>query len=798
MNPTLALIYVQNWMAQYVTRRTVTTFLAVFFGSMFLHSGVAVAAEDQGPIDLPGMGSLFPIPEPAEGTGQTLREAYPDTAWYLTSEMENVGGSDFGDLMMLQMANLLMWLIRIITYCIIGMSYWVFGSSSLPGANTGTAEMMSSLSQIVLTQMLPVTLLLALFAAYAQVRRLDWSTAIWGIMSAVFAVAMLTGPLQVINGVDQVRQAGMGVVASVSTGAGEQSMTDPLPSPNPPVYNADDPKGTMLRSVEDTVWRQLVATPWCMAQFGGVEACERYGPTMLNMASDADRQDYIQKEIYESLSADGNADEGKNSATGQWIKGEDSAGRIGMLTFNLVFVLIFGILLLGTGLTALVGLGMSYMLLGIGPFFAALWVIEGRPRQWGMGWFNLLVAAVASTVLSSLLFMVALNIVGAVIRTASGGWATASVSALIILFSAFAVKNQVLGLFGAQSVSLMKMAAYGYAGQRIIGGGARTLGSLARGGFKAGGMAARGAGALGRGAGRGAGMAAEASGQAGMAVGREVAAVFRDPGSPMPAKPSTRRAGDPAPVPRVPAGGNKPSPARSTASTAARFTAKPVLGDGPQPTRPAAAPPRSTGPGRPSAPARTTTTTGPGAPARTAASAPRYGETPAQAARRNQITSVDELPGQTNVVSQRLAVQRTQPKRTPGASAALEARRTPATGARTVPTAVRTAGAAPAPSRRTNQSTVAQRTQRTPVAPATATPQQGNPARQVDAVREAPAARQVPAVSKPVQKAPKAPKVPKSSGPVSSGSTAQPVTRQESVRDDNKVRELRPDRRDNP
>lgn len=638
MTATLALIYVQNWVQAHLSRRVILTFFVVFFASMVLCSGVAVAADDHGPIELPGMGSLFPIPDPAPGTGHTLREAYPDNAWAITSEMENVGGADTIDLALSTIADIMLFFIKMLVYCIIGMSYWIFGSTSLPGANTGTADMMSSLSQIALTQMLPITLTLAFLVAYAQVRRLDWSTAIWAVLSAMLAIGMMTGPLQVVAGVDTIRQAGMTVVASVSTGAGEQSLKDPLPSPEPPVYDASNPKTTMLRSVEDTVWRQLVATPWCMAQFGSLEACQRFGPHMLTLTSNEARQKYTKDTIYKNLSDSGNdRDQGKDSATGQWIKGEDNGGRIGLLAFNLLFVIIFGILLLGTGLTALVGLGMSYMLLGIGPFFAALWVIEGRPRQWGMGWFNLLVGAIASTIISSLLFMVALNVVGAVISTATGGWATASMSAIIILFSAFAVKNQVLGLFGAQGVSMARMLAYGYAGQRILGGGAKALGGMFRGGSKAAGAAARG-GAKAAGV---AGAAARGAGSVARFSGNEMANLFRNPSSSGINKPTARRAGEPVPKTKGPAGGNKPSPGNAP-------------GAGTQTRRPAGVPAGARGPGRRSAvpaPAR-------GSSGRAASTGPRYGESVAQAARRNPATSIQDLPGQTNVVTKRANAQR--------------------------------------------------------------------------------------------------------------------------------------------
>lgn len=741
MNATLSLIYVQNWVQTHVNRRVIITFFVVFFISMLLCSGVAVAADDQGPIALPGMGSLFPIPDPAPGTGHTLREAYPDNAWAITSEMENVGGGDTIDLALSTIADIMLFLIKMLVYCIIGMSYWIFGSTSLPGANTGTADMMSSLSQIALTQMLPITLTLAFLVAYAQVRRLDWSTAIWAVLSAMLAIGMMTGPIQVVAGVDTIRQAGMTVVASVSTGAGEQSLKDPIPSPEPPVYDASNPKTTMLRSVEDTVWRQLVATPWCMAQFGSLEACQRFGPHMLTLTSDDARQKYIKDTIYKNLSDNGNdKNQGKDSATGQWIKGEDNGGRIGLLAFNLLFVIIFGILLLGTGLTALVGLGMSYMLLGIGPFFAALWVIEGKPRQWGMGWFNLLVGALASTIISSLLFMVSLNIVGAVIRTATGGWATASMSAIIILFSAFAVKNQVLGLFGAQGVSMARMMAYGYAGQRILGGGAKSLGGMLRGGSKAAGAAARG-GAKAAGV---AGSAARGAGKVASYAGQEVGNIFRNPATSSINKPTTRNAGDPAPKTKGPAGGNKPSPGAS-----------PGTGAGTPARRPAGVPAGSRGPGRRSAapaPARGSSSNARGSGGRTESAGPRYGESVAQAARRNPATSIQDLPGQTNVVTKRANAQRAaQPQRSAPAApaqpqrsapAARPASEAPAQPQHSAPAArpaqpqrsapaARPASAAPATTRRTAKQAPAVRSKQPP-APATETVRELRPDRRTD------------------------------------------------------------------
>lgn len=677
MSPTVALLYLRNLAGPYLKRRVVMTFILVFFITMFLCSGVAMAADDpHGPIKLPGMGSLFPIPDPAPGTGQTLREAYADDAWAITSEMENVGGGDTGKIMLSMLADMILFLIKLFAYCIIGMSYWIFGSTSLPGASAGTASMMSSLGQIALTQMLPITLTMAFLVAYAQVRRLDWSTAIWAVLSAVLAIGMMTGPVQVVGAVDTVRQAGMTVVASVSTGSGKHTLADPIPSPKPPIYDSKNPKTTMLRSVEDTIWRQLVATPWCMAQFGSLEACKRYGPTMLTKTSDDDRQKYIKETIYKNLSVSGNnKDEGKNSATGQFIKGEDNGGRVGLLAFCLLFVIIFGVLLLGTGLTALVGIGTSTILLGIGPFFAALWVIEGRPRQWGIGWFNLLVGAIAATVISSLLFMVALNIVGAVISTATGGWAAASMSALIILFSAFSVKNQLLGLFGAQGVSLTRMMAYGYAGQRILGGGMKSMGGLFRGGAKA----ASATGKLGGKAAGAAGRGAAAAGRGVGAAGTQVANVFRDPVKSGWSKPTTRKAGDPAPTPKGPAGGNKPSP-----TPAAAFT------QSPQPSRPAGAPAGQRGPGRRAAapnPTPTTTRRTPnGGAVRAPSNTPRYGESAAQAARRNPSTRVQDLPGQSNV-----ATRRTTPARqAPAAPRQAQVRQAPA-AARTATQATKAA-----------------------------------------------------------------------------------------------------------
>ena len=81
----------------------------------------------------------------------------------------------------------------------------------------------------------------------------------------------------------------------------------------------------MLRKSGDAAWRGFAATPWCIAEFGSIEACKRYGKGMLDIGADSDkRMDYINDQV---AKAEGSGD----APTVKWAKGENAFGRVGVL-----------------------------------------------------------------------------------------------------------------------------------------------------------------------------------------------------------------------------------------------------------------------------------------------------------------------------------------------------------------------------------------------------------------------------------------------------------------------------------
>ena len=66
----------------------------------------------------------------------------------------------------------------------------------------------------------------------------------------------------------------------------------------------------MLRKSADATWRGFAVTPWCIAEFGSIDACERYGKGMLDVGSQTRMPgtDYINKVIVPAEGGDDAAD----------------------------------------------------------------------------------------------------------------------------------------------------------------------------------------------------------------------------------------------------------------------------------------------------------------------------------------------------------------------------------------------------------------------------------------------------------------------------------------------------------
>ncbi|HYU04100.1 MAG TPA: hypothetical protein VEL02_09685, partial [Jatrophihabitantaceae bacterium] len=162
----------------------------------------------------------------------------------------------------------------------------------------------------------------------------------------------------------------------------------------------------------------------------------------------------------------------------QWTKGKNPFGRIGVLTLAAIAATIFAFLNVALAFTALMAFVGCLLLLVVGVFFACMWIIPGRPRQWGLNWFEALIGLVIQSVMAMLIFGTSLALVTAVFGlTGTLGWLPVSGLAIVVLLAGFRLRRLLEGLTtmmrpGMASVVMGSMARRGAMSfvSRLVGG----------------------------------------------------------------------------------------------------------------------------------------------------------------------------------------------------------------------------------------------------------------------------------------------------------------------------------------
>lgn len=217
----------------------------------------------------------------------------------------------------------------------------------------------------------------------------------WVLVSAVAAATLLTTPTIWVDGVDEGRMIGTDIAmsatdAGIGSGAGIEKM--PFTLGHTTTYSGDA-SDRVSRRATDTVWRVYVALPWCLAEFGSVELCQKHGKAILDYGADKEkRKSYLQEHV----------DDGVGTEAKSWREGHRPLERAGVLIIAVPVALLFGLLLITLLLGSVTAMMAALFLLVVGPLFAALWVIPGRPRQWGVRWMDALVGTVMQSAITTL------------------------------------------------------------------------------------------------------------------------------------------------------------------------------------------------------------------------------------------------------------------------------------------------------------------------------------------------------------------------------------------------------------
>ncbi|MFD8954629.1 hypothetical protein ACFV0B_37885 [Streptomyces xanthophaeus] len=474
-------------------------------------------------IDPIGIGGLFPAP-PVPRDGGTMYETYPGLmTWTLDTEF---GQWDFLDPALHMIADILMVILVTLGAAVATLASWAFSLTNMPDIQGPLTQAISGAAGAVLAGLFPSALAVGALVAFLKSQRGDgggFSDLAWVLVSAVAAATLLQTPQVWVDGVDQGRTVGTEVAmtateAGIGSGAGGIEKV-PFSLGHTTTYpgDADD---RVVRRATDTVWRTYVAVPWCLAEFGSMKACQKYGKAVLDLGPDkAARKTYLK----ENVTAEKVGGESQS-----WRKGQRPVQRAGVLVVAVPVALAFGLLLIVLLLGSITAMFGAMVLLVVGPLFAALWVIPGRPRQWGVRWADALVG----TVLQS-----------AIVTLTAG--------AVMMLQMVTAMAMPTYGWLGSSALSIAgAVAAFRYRTilTSIVGTGAAGGGGSA--GALLGVLATR---SLARGAGRLLGAPRRISRRIGDSVERRHRPPATPPTAPGPPRPS-------APPPPPPTAGRPPRP----------------------------------------------------------------------------------------------------------------------------------------------------------------------------------------------------------------------------------------------
>ncbi|ONI70063.1 hypothetical protein BWI15_26580 [Kribbella sp. ALI-6-A] len=434
--------------------RTALTVLAV---STIVTCQTALAADpNTGPTNPTGFGDLLPTPDLTHGDTRTLFEQYSPMVYGLDfeSSLRDPFQGVFNGY-----AHMVMMYIIAITRGAISVGWWLFSFTDIKALTDTASSAIGNVNTELVGWLLPSALAFGAIAAYAQ-RRASGSAMgqlIWVFAAGVIATSFAVAPNTWLHGVDGARQVGADAVVGTSTEVLGGTIKTPIDWPQPSFSGSK--QDTLLRKSGDATWRAFAATPWCVAEFGSLAACERYGKAILDKGTDGEaRNEYIDNEISK-------AEGGGDAPTVEWAKGKNPFGRVGVLTLGAIAASLFAFLTVSLAFTALMAFVGCMLLLVVGVLFACLWAVPGRPRQWAMNWFEALLGLVLQSILALLVFSTTLALVTAVFGlTDTIGWLPVSGLAIAVLIAGFRLRR----LFESMSTMMRP------------GSGSLLMGGLAR------------------------------------------------------------------------------------------------------------------------------------------------------------------------------------------------------------------------------------------------------------------------------------------------------------------------------
>ncbi|WP_327359701.1 hypothetical protein [Streptomyces sp. NBC_01304] len=402
----------------------------------------AMADDDSDKYKPGGIGDMMPSPFRPPGQG-TLFESYDPDVYQLDRQLsDDLLGGDLMDGWMLSLGNMLLQFLTVLGRAAVVVTGWCFNVVSLPEVEDAIGTAIGAAAGPMMTTFLPTAVAVGGFVAWAKRSESSPLGQIaWVAASAAIATTFLVAPTTWVKGVDNGRQLGASV-AMTTIGAGLSDKDAAMPFATPEPAWSDNEKDNTVRRAADAVWRTYVATPWCIADLGSVAACKKWGPEVVSRGTDMeDREAYLKEEMN---------DEVAGSEAVQWRQGHTPGGRIGVLIAAIICCAIFCALVITLAFTTLASLIGALMLLVCGVAFATLWCIPGKPRQWGVSWFEMLLGLVMVSFTSTMLLGSVLVVSVAMMSLLpTYGWLMVSALNICAAAMAFKVKGRLDGIVSA-------------------------------------------------------------------------------------------------------------------------------------------------------------------------------------------------------------------------------------------------------------------------------------------------------------------------------------------------------------
>lgn len=429
-----------------------------------------VAAMPGEPTDPDGLSGLFTVPDLASSQGPTLFEDVQGKQYALYTD---VGRTDIGNKTAAVIYYPLQQIGALFVRLAVGLTWWL---NTLTQTDIGITELGAGLESATTelnTWLLPAALAIGMVVAYARSRsgQEALSQVMWTAGLGIAAVAVATSGAQMLDTVDDARQ----LLSTTAAKAG----TDAVTGSDVPFewegedLNSGDEATDVTRASGDAVWRSFAVVPWCQAQFGSQEACERYGADWLKLNGDEEREEYIEETIQQQ-------EGGEDAATVKFVKGESGGERI-VISF---FALLNGVGVLfvvgGLALLALMPWVTAVLMAYLATVFLCALAIPGRVRQIGLDFLNMLGGLTLLSALTTGVLTGALMAVNAVTSVAPAqGWLPSAILTTAVLLAAWQARSlleRILFVSAAGSGrSGMLGAMLGLAATKRIVGGARSL-----------------------------------------------------------------------------------------------------------------------------------------------------------------------------------------------------------------------------------------------------------------------------------------------------------------------------------